>query len=67
MRNQSIIIIDRVSTGPTTRQKKVNTKAPIEIGMAAKDDTESSREEGHQRIMDIALHAVYKGTDKDIR
>ena len=42
------IIIDKASTAPTIRQKKVNTSAPMEIGMAAKDDSEGSREEGHQ-------------------
>ena len=57
------IIIDKVSTTPTTRQKKVDTSAPMEIGIAAKDDSESSRG-GDQRIMDIALPAVQKGTGK---
>ena len=47
------IIIEKVSTAPTTRQKKVDTSAAMEIGMAAKE-----------RSMDIALQAVYKGTGK---
>ena len=33
-------------------------------GMAAKDDCESAREVGDQRIVDLALRAVYKGTGK---
>ena len=49
-------------TAATVRQKKVDTSAPLEIGMAAKDDRESSREEGEKRIMDIALQVVHKGT-----
>ena len=32
--------------------------------MAAKEDGESVSQEGDQRIMDLALHAVYKGTGK---
>ena len=36
----------------------------MQTGMAVKDDGESSREEGNQRIMDIALKAVYEGTGK---
>ena len=39
-------IIDKVSTAPTTRQKKVGTSAPQEIAMGSKDDSESLREEG---------------------
>ena len=58
--------IDMVSTVPTNRQKKVETSAPMEIGMAAKDDSEGSTEEGHQRIMGLALQAVHAGTGKGI-
>ena len=32
--------------------------------MAAKDDGESAREEGDQRIVDLALEAGYKGVGK---
>ena len=32
--------------------------------MAAKDDGGTSREEGDQRIVDVALQAVYRGTGK---
>ena len=58
------IIIDKVATVPTARNKKVDASAPMEIGMAAKDDGESAREEGYQRIVDLALQAVCKGTGK---
>ena len=51
----------KVATVPATRHTKIDTSAPIEIGMAMKDDSEDSREEGDQRLMDIALQAVYKG------
>ena len=36
----------------------------MEIGMAAKDDDESAREEGNPRIADFALEAAYKGSGK---
>ena len=38
-------IIDKGSTAPTIRQKKVDTSALLEIGVAAKNDSESSRKE----------------------
>ena len=34
------------------------------LGMAAKEDGENVSQEGDQRIMDLALQAVYKGTGK---
>ena len=58
------IIIDKVSRPPTIRQKEVGTSGSLEIGIAAKDASESLREEREQRIMDIALQAVYEGTGK---
>ena len=54
------IVIDKVSTVPTTRHKKNDSSAPMQVGMAAKEDRDTSREEGDQRIMDIALQAVHK-------
>ena len=36
------IIIDRVATVPTARNRKTDTSAPMEIGMAAKEDGESA-------------------------
>ena len=36
----------------------------MEIGMAAKEDGENASQEGDQRIMNLALQAVYKGTGK---
>ena len=57
------IIIDKVAKVPTVTSIKVDTSTPMEIGMAAKDDGESARE-GDQRIVDLALRAVYKGTGK---
>ena len=55
------IMDDKVSTVPTSRQKKADTSVPMEIGIAAKDDSEGSNNEGDQQIIDIALQAVYKG------
>ena len=58
------IIIDKVSTVPTARSRKHDTGAPMEIGMATKEDGENASQEGDQRIVDLALQAVYKGTGK---
>ena len=58
------IIVDKVVTVPTARNKKDDTSAPMEIGMAVKEDGENASQEGDQRIMDIALQAVCKGTGK---
>ena len=55
------IIIDNVATIPTARNRTVvDTSAPMGVGMAAKDDGEHSREEGDQRIMDIACRLYPK-------
>ena len=56
------IIIDKVPTMHTTRSKKHDTSAPMDIGMATKEDEESTSQDGDQRIIDLALQAVYKGT-----
>ena len=58
------IIIDKVATVPAVRSKKQDTSAPMEIGMAAREDGESASQDGDQRIMDLALQAVYRGTGK---
>ena len=42
------IIVDKVSTVPSSQSRRNDTSAPMEIGMAA----------------DLALQAVYKGTGK---
>ena len=58
------IIVDKVVTVPTARNKKHDTSAPMEIGMAAKEDGKNASQEGDQRIMDLAQQAVYKGIGK---
>ena len=58
------IIIDKVATVPTTKSRKYDTSAPMEIGMTAKEGGESMSQEGDQRIVDLAMQAVYKGTGK---
>ena len=58
------IIINTIATIPTVKSRKADTSAPMEIGMAAGDDGESAGEEEDQRIVDLALQAVYKGTGK---
>ena len=58
------IIVDKVSTVTSSKSRRNDTSAPMEIGMAAKEDGENVSQEGDQRIMDLALQAVYKGTGK---
>ena len=58
------IMVDKVVTDPTARNKKHDTSAPLEIGRAAKEDGENASQEGDERIMNIVLQAVYKGTSK---
>ena len=58
------IIVDKVATVPTARSRKYDTSAPMEIGMAAKEDGENASQEGDQRITDFALQSVYKGIGK---
>ena len=43
------IIVDKVATVPTVRNKKHDTSAPMEIGMAAKEDGENASQEGDQK------------------
>ena len=56
------IIIDK--NVPTASNRNIDTSASMEIGMATKDDGDKLREKGGQRIVDLALQAVYKGTGK---
>ena len=49
---------NRQSIHSPTRKRKVDKGAPMDVGMAAKNVIESSREEGEQRILDIALNAI---------
>ena len=55
------IIIDTV---PKARNRKIDTSAPMEIAMAAKDGGEGTREEGDPRIVDWRLQATHKGVSK---
>ena len=58
------IIIDNVPTISTARSRRHDTSAPMDIGMAIKEDGENTSQEGDQRIVDFSLQAVYKGTGK---
>ena len=58
------ILIDKVATVPTARNRKIDTSATMETGMAAQGDGENLREGGDHRIVDLALQAVNKGTRK---
>ena len=53
------VIIDKVAMVPTARGRKHDTNAPMEIGMAAKEDGENASHEGDQRIIDLALQRLY--------
>ena len=57
-------IVDKVSAVPSSKSRRNDTSAPMEIGMAPKEDGESVSQEGDQRIIDLELQAVYKGTGK---
>ena len=48
-------VVDKVATVLTVRSRTPDTSAPMEIGMSAKDDGGSAREEGYQSIVDLAL------------
>ena len=55
------IIIDKVTTH-SAKVKRIDTSAPVEIGMAAGTDGEETFEEGHGKASEIAVQAMYKGT-----
>ena len=52
------LIIDKVAVVPTARGRKHGTRAPKEIGMAAKEDGENASQEVDQRITPMRM-----GTD----
>ena len=56
--------MDSVTMVLTARGRKHDTSAPMEIGMAAKEDGENASQEGDRRIFDLALQAVFKGIGK---
>ena len=58
------IVIDKVAIVPTSRIRKIDTSAPMEIAMAARDDGGKLKEEGDQGIVDLSLQAVRKGAGK---
>ena len=58
------IIVVKVSTVPSSKSRRSDTSAPMEIGMAAKENGENVSQKGDQRIMDLALQAAYKGVGK---
>ena len=44
------IIVDKVSTVPSSENRRIDTSAPMEIGMAAKEDGESASQEKKEII-----------------
>ena len=51
------IIVDKVSAVPSSKNRRKDTSA-------AKEHGEGASQEGDQRIVELALQAVYKGTGK---
>ena len=56
------IIIDKVTTLSVSKVKKIDTSAPMEIGMAVGIDGEEAFEEWYGKTAELAVQAVYKGT-----
>ena len=52
-------ILDKVTTHSVSKVKKIDTNAPVEIGMAAGIDGEEAFEEGYGQTSKLA---VYSGT-----
>ena len=57
-------IIDKVTTLSASKVKKIDTSAPMEIGMAASTDGEEAFEEGHGKTSDLAQEKGGKGDTK---
>ena len=56
------IIIDKVTTHSVSKVKKIDTSAPMEIGMAPGTDGEEAFDEGYGKTSELAVQAVDKGT-----
>ena len=56
------IIIDKVKTHSVSKVKKIDTSAPMEIGMAGGTDGEETFEESFKKTTELAVQAVCKGT-----
>ena len=54
------IISDRVAAVPKARNKKHDTSAPMEIGMAAKEDGESASQEGETLLCRLSTKELAK-------
>ena len=63
-RNDNVIQRSHHCIGENNCCQGVDSPVPMEIGMTAKEDGESASQEGDQRIVDLALQAVYIGTVK---
>ena len=56
------ISIDKVTTYLASKVKKMETSAPLEIGVAVGTDGEEAFEGGYGTASELAVQAVYKGT-----
>ena len=55
------ITIDKVTAHSTSKVKKIDTSAPMEIGMAAGTDGEEAFEEGYGKASELAVQASVQG------
>ena len=55
------IIIDKVTTHSVSQVKKIDTSAPMDVGMAAGTECEEAFEEGYGKTSELAVQTVYKG------
>ena len=56
------IILDKATTHSAHNVKKIDTSAPMEIGVAAGTDGEETFEEGYGETSELAVPAVSKAT-----
>ena len=56
------IIIDKVTTHSISKVKKIDTSAPMQIGLAARTDGEEAFKKGYGKTFELAVQAVYQGT-----
>ena len=60
------IIIDKVTTHSASKVKNFDASAPMEIGMSAGIDGEEAFEEGYGKTSELAVQAVYQGTEEGV-
>ena len=56
------ITIDKVTAHSVSKVKKIDTSAPVEIGMTAGTDGEEACEGWYRKASQLAVQAAYRGT-----